>query len=812
MHNIRYAFRVLRKEPAFTLVAIVTLALGIGANTAIFSVVNSVLLRPLSYSEPEQIVTILNEGRGPVSPANFIDLKASNHSFAQMAAAELWGGAMTGGITPEEITGLRMGDGLFDLLGIQPQLGRTFKSDDYAPARDHVVVLSHKLWQRSFGGDQSVVGRQVTLNGEAYTVVGIMPPQFQFPPFWAMGAEMWAPLDLTPRATSRRGSSLRVFARLKPGVTLEQARADIEHLNAQLVTGYPEANTGMKLQADQLNDKVVGNVRTTLLVLIGAVGLVLLIACANIACLLLARLARREKEAAVRIALGASRRHIVSQFLTESLLLSVTGAILGVVFARWGVVWLTTILAGGFNSVNGRMPRAEEISVDSIALMFATGISLLSTVLFGLAPALVASKPDVNQKLKDSVKGSTGGRGRLREVLVITELALALVLLIGAGLLARSFINLNRVEPGFKADNLLTMNVSLAGARQYAGDARESYYRRLTSSISSLPGVESTSAINHLPLAGDTWGTTWTIEGRPLPPAGHELRAIFRVSRPEYFRTMGATMIAGRDFTDFDLPSSDGAAIVNETLARKYWQGDGDVIGKRITLDDPRDKPQWLTIVGVVKDIKQESWLDSPDSEIYIPFQQSRGFFSGTARHFTSMTLVARTSLDPATLAPAVTRAARSVDGNIPLSTVVTMERVIGDAIWQQRFNVQLIGLFAIAALMLASIGLYGVMSYSVVQRRGEVGLRMALGAQGRDVLKLIVGSGMKLVGIGLGAGLIASLMLTRLMSKLLYGVSPLDAFTYATIVGVLALVALIACLVPAFRATRVAPLESLRG
>jgi len=812
MHNIRYAFRVLRKEPAFTIVAIVTLALGIGANTAIFSVVNSVLLRPLSYSEPEQIVTILNEGRGPVSPANFIDLKASNHSFTQMAAAELWGGAMTGGLTPEEITGLRMGDGLFDLLGVQPQLGRTFKSDDYAPSRDHVVVLSHKLWQRSFGGDQNVIGRQVTLNGEAYTVVGIMPPQFQFPPFWAMGAEMWAPLDLTPRATSRRGSSLRVFARLKPGVTLQQARADIEHLNAQLVTGYAEANTGMKLQADQLNDKVVGNVRTTLLVLIAAVGLVLLIACANIACLLLARLARREKEAAVRIALGASRRHIISQFLTESLLLSVTGAILGVVFARWGVVWLTTILAGGLNSVNGRMPRAEEISVDSIALMFATGISLLSTVLFGLAPALVASKPDVNQKLKDSVKGSTGGRGRLREVLVITELALALVLLIGAGLLARSFINLNRVEPGFKAGKLLTMNVSLAGARQYVGDARESYYRRLTSSVSSLPGVESASAINHLPLAGDTWGTTWTIEGRPLPPAGHELRAIFRVSRPEYFRTMGATMTAGRDFTDFDLPSSDGVAIVNETLARKYWQGDGDVIGKRITLDDPREKPQWLTIVGVVKDIKQESWLDSPDNEVYIPFQQSRGFLSGTARHFTSMTLVARTSLDPASLAPAVTRAARSVDGNIPLSTVVTMEQVIGDAIWQQRFNAQLIGLFAIAALMLASIGLYGVMSYSVVQRRGEVGLRMALGAQGRDVLKLIVGSGMKLLLIGLGAGLIASLILSRLMSKLLYGVSPLDAFTYATIVMVLALVALIACVVPALRAMRVAPLESLRS
>lgn len=811
MQNIRYAFRVLRKEPAFTLVAIVTLALGIGANTAIFSVVNTVLLRPLSYSEPDRIVTILNEGRGPVSPSNFIDLKANNHSFSNIAAAELWGGAMTGGEKAEEITGVRMGDGLFDLLGIQPSLGRTFKSDDYAPSKDHVIVLSHKLWQRSFAGEGSVIGRQVTLNGEGYTIVGVMPAQFQFPPFWATSAEMWAPLDLSSRANMRRGSSLRVFAKLKPGVSLQQSRADVEQMNSQLVTAYPEANTGMKLQSDPLNDKVVGNVRTTLLVLVAAVGLVLLIACANIACLLLARLARREKEAAIRVALGASRRQIMTQFLTESLVLSIAGALVGIVFARWGVAWLTTILEGGLNSVSATMPRVGEISVDSTAALFATGISLLTTVLFGLAPSLVASRPDVDQALKESARGSTGKSGRLREVLVVTELALALVLLVGAGLLIRSFINLNKVEPGFVASNLMTMNVSLAGARQYTGAAREAYYGRLISSIEALPGIQSVSAINHVPLAGDTWGTPWTIEGRALPPPGQELRGIFRVSRPGYFKTMGAAMVAGRDFTGFDSPGGEGVAIVNETLAKRYWPGE-DAIGKRITLDNPRSNPQWIKIVGVVRDIRQESWVEAPDPEIYIPFQQSRGFYEGTPRHYTSMTLVARTSIDPEKVSLAMTKAANGVDGNIPISPVMSMERVIGDAIWQQRFNVQLIGLFAVAALMLAAIGLYGVMSYSVVQRRQEVGLRIALGAQRQDVLKLIVGSGMKLVAIGLGVGLISSALLTRLMSKLLFNVSPFDAITYVMIAGLLALVALIACLVPALRAMRVAPLETLRN
>jgi putative ABC transport system permease protein len=810
--DLRYSIRVLLKEPAFTFIAIAILALGIGANTAIFSVVNSVLLRPLGYSEPQNIVTILHEGQRPVSPANFLDVQANNRSFTQVAAAELWGGALTGGDKPEEITGLRMGPGMFEVLSVPPVLGRTLQNDDYSAGRDRVVVLSHKLWQRLFSSDPYVIGRQINLNAESFTVVGVMPPDFQFPPFWAMHAEMWAPLDLAPRATNRFGSSLRVFARLKPGVSLDQARADVETINAQLVQSYPETNTGLKLRVDPLSDKVVGNVRRTLLVLVAAVGLVLLIACANVACLQLARLARRQKDAAVRVALGAQRRHILTQLLTESLVLSLCGAIVGSLLAIWGVDWLTTILAGSSNQFSSRMPRLSEISVDRAALAFATAISLATTVLFGLVPALVASKPDVNQTLKDVGRGTTGSRGRLREFLVVAELALALVLLIGAGLLVKSFVNLNRVDPGFNPQNLVAMTVSLAGARQYSGQAREAYYRQLTDKIAAIPGITSVSAINHLPLAGDTWGTPWTIEGRPLPPPGQELRTTFRVSRPAYFRTMGIDMISGRDFTDLDLSApGGGVVIVNETLARHHWPGE-DATGKRITLDDPRAQPRWLTIVGVVKDVKQDSWIGPASNEVYIPFQQSRGFMSSTSRAFTSMTLVARTSVDAETVIPAITREVRSLDGNVPVSNILSMEQVIGDAIWQQRFNTQLIGLFAFAALVLAAVGLYGVMSYSVIQRKQEVGLRIALGAQRRDVVRLIVGSGMKLVLVGVGSGLLTSIALTRLMSNLLFDVSPLDITTFATIALLLVIVALLACLIPALRASRVAPLDTLRA
>ncbi len=796
LQDLRYGARTLLKNPGFTLIAVLTLGLGIGANTAIFSVVNGILLRPLPYHEPEQIVTLLNDGQYPVSPANFLDFRANSKSFAQMAAAEAWDGALTGNDRPEQISGLRMGEGLFAILGARALLGRTLQAEDYQPGNDRVLALSHKLWQRAFGGDPNIIGRQLTLSGESYSVVGVMPAQFQFPPFWSTRAEMWAPLDLRPRATNRRGSSLRVFARLKPGVTLQQAQSEIDAMNKQLALAYPEANTGLNIRVDPLNEKVVGNVRRALLVLSGAVGFVLLIACANVACLLLARAAARQKEAAVRVALGASRWRLIRQLLTESLLLSVCGAAVGILLAVWGVDWLTTLLAGNSSSFSVRLPRLAEIKIDATALGFTLAVSLATSLLFGLAPALAASKPDLNQTLKESGRGTAGGRRRLRETLVVAELALALVMLIGAGLLMNSFLKLQAVDPGFNPRNVLTMTVSLAGASQYVGPSREAFYRQLTDRLTALPGVESASAINHLPLAGDMWGDRMTIEGRPLPPPGQDVVVTFRVSRPGYFQTMGIPLRAGRDFTDRDTPDAPGVVILNETLARRHWPAE-DPIGKRVTLDDPRDNsrtPQWLTVVGVVKDVKQISWTDAPSNEIYIPFQRSRGFFEGTSGRFTSMTIVVRAAVEPQSLTTAAQEAVRALDRNLPVSNVVTMEQVIADTLWQPRFNLQLIGIFAALAMTLAAIGLYGVMSYSVAQRTHEVGLRMALGAQRRDVLKLVVGQGMRLALAGVALGLLASAALTRLMEKLLFEVSATDFSTFAVIALLLIIVALLAC------------------
>ena len=811
--DLRYGARILMKKPGFTLIAVATLALGIGATTAIFSVVNGVLLRPFEYHDAQQIVTLLNHGRGPVSPANFLDFRNQSKSFDQMAAAEAWGGTIVTSGNPEEISGLRMGDGLFELLGVEPFLGRTLQSEDFKPGKDHVVILSHKLWKRAFGGDAAVVGQPLTLNGESYVVAGVMPPYFHFPPFWSTRAEMWAPLDLTNRATARGGNSLRVFARLKPGISLAQAQAEVDAMNVQLADAYPEANTGINIRVDPLNEKVVGNVRRALLVLSGAVGFVLLIACANVACLLLAHASARQKETAVRVALGASRLRIFRQMLTESLVLSLCGAVVGILIAVWGVDLLTTLLAGNTSSFNVRLPRLTEIKVDATAFGFTLGISLLTSLVFGMAPALSASKPDLNQVLKESGRGTTGARRRLRETLVVAELALALVMLIGAGLLMNSFVNLQRVDPGFNPRNLLTMTTSLAGNAQYVGSTREAFYRQLTDRLTALPGVESASAINHLPLAGDRWGSALAIEGRPLPEPGHGVEVTFRVSRPDYFQTMGIPLRAGRDFTDRDSVEAPGVVIVNETLARRQWP-DEDPIGKRVTLDDPRDisqAPRWLSIVGVTKDVKQESWVDAPSNEIYVPFQQSRGFFAGTARQFTSMTIVVRTRVEPRSLAAAAQETLGSLDRGLPVSNVVTMEQVIADSLWQPRFNLQLIGVFATLALALAVIGLYGVMSYSVAQRTHEVGLRMALGAQRGDVIKLVLKQGMKLAFLGVTLGLLASAALTRLMANLLFGTSATDPVTFTSIALVLLLVALLACFVPARRATRVDPMIALR-
>jgi predicted permease len=499
--------------------------------------------------------------------------------------------------------------------------------------------------------------------------------------------------------------------------------------------------------------------------------------------------------------------------LTENLLLSLAGATLGMLLAVWGIDWLTTMLAGNSNSFSVRFPRLDEINIDATVLLFTLAVSALTSLLFGLAPALGASKPDLNQVLKESGRGSTGGRKGLREILVVVELALALVMLVGAGLLMHSFIKLRAVDPGFNAKNLLTMTVSLSGATQYVGASRETLYQQMTDRLSGLPGVESVSAINHLPLAGDLWGRALTIEGRPLPPAGEGIAVAFRVSRPDYFRTMGIEMLKGRDFNQQDGAEAPGVIIINETLARRHWQGD-EPLGRRVTLDDPRNNaqaPRWLTVVGVIKDVRQESWMDAPDNEIYLPFQQSGNFFTGTSRQYSAMTLVLRTTVAPENLAAATREAIKGLDPGLPVANLTSMEQVVADTLWQQRFNLQLIALFAALALVMAAVGLYGVMSYMVAQRTQEVGLRMALGAQPSDVMKLVVGQGMRLVVLGVGLGLLASGLLTHLMASLLFEVSATDYTTFTVVAILLTFIALVACWIPALRATRVDPMVALR-
>jgi putative ABC transport system permease protein len=812
LQDIRYGTRLLLKKPGFTIVAVMAVALGIGANTAAFSVVNNVLLRPLAFAEPDRIVTVLQSGSRPVSPANFLDWREQSHSFERMSAAEVWSPIMTGRDTPEQIRALSMGDGLVSLLGVQPLRGRYFEAGDYAPGHERVVVLSYGLWQRRFGSDPAVMGQTLTLDGRSYTVIGIMPPQFQFPPFWASKTEMWAPLNLSDRADNRRASSLRVFARLKPGVTREEAQAEMDAVSERLAGAYPDANAGLTAKVESMHEKVVGDLRPALLVLMAVVGFVLLIACANVANLLLARSAVRQKEIVIRSALGASRSRVIRQLITESLMLSMLGGLLGLLLAFWGIDMLRALLQGSSSDFSVRMPRLNEVGLDLHTLGFGLLLSQLTGIIFGLAPALQLSRPNLNETLKEGGRAATEGARarRLRNALVVSEVAIAFILLVGAGLMMRSYIGLQAIDPGFNADNVLTFTVSLAGAKDRVGPGREAFYKELTERLESLPGARSVSAVNHLPLAGDVWGTDLSIEGRPIPVPGEEINSTYRVCRPHYFSTMGISLIAGRDFTDRDVMDAPGVVIINETLARRHWPGE-DPVGKRITLMDPRRDPRWLTVTGVVRDVKQREWTGEPKNELYLPFQQARSYFEGTQPFSSYMTMIVRTSIDPTMLAEAARNTVWSIDRNLPVSDIASLDQVVSDAVWQERFNLQLIGIFAALAMILAAVGIYGVLSFSVAQRTQEIGIRMAMGAQQSDVLKLVIGQGMALAAAGVAIGLLGAFALTRWLSSLLYGVSATDPLTFAGISLLFGAVALLASYIPARKATNVDPMIALR-
>jgi putative ABC transport system permease protein len=794
LNDLRYALRMMNKQRLFTCVAVLALGLGIGANTAIFSVINAVVLRPLQYHNPDQLVTVLHEGTKPVAPANYLDLAQQSQSFESIAAAQWWEPNLTGSDEPEHLRGLQLTARMFQVLGVSPALGRTFNPDEDQPGRERVVVLSNRLWQRRFGGDPQVVGRQITLDGESFTVIGVMPPEFQFAPFWATNAELWSPLNLAPRATNRGGQSLRVFARLKPGVTRSAAQAEMTTIFSRLTQEYPQTNKGLAIAVEPLHEQVVGKTRPALLILFGAVSFVLLIACANVANLMMARATSRQKEIALRTALGASSSRIARQLLIESVLLALVGGAFSLLLSTVG---MRVLLALGPNS----LPRLETIKVDLPTLGFTLGVSIITGLLFGLAPVLQTRKWNWHDALKESTRGSSAGRGRVntRRLLVVSEVALALMLLVGGGLMVRSFARLRAVDAGFTPDHLLTMTVSLTGETRSTGAKRAAFFTELLARVNSLPGVQSASAINHLPLAGDVWTVPFFVEGRPAPAPGEKQGGVYRIIRPDYFRTMGATLLKGRDFTAHDNNTSTPVVIINEPFAKRHWPNE-DPLGKQIRVADD-DTPR--EIVGVVKALKQDQWTAEPNLEMYLPHLQSPGP--------PGLSLVVRTNGDPLALAGAIENQVWAIDKNLPISDIKSMQEVVSGSIEQHRFNLFLLGLFAFVALVLAVVGIYGVMSESVSSRTHEIGIRMALGAQPADVLRMVVRQGMALALIGIVIGLFGALWLTQFMSKLLYEVSPTDSVTFLLIPLVLAVVVLCACLIPARRATRVDPLVALR-
>ena len=792
--DLRYCVRSLAKSPGFAVLAILALGLGIGANTAIFSVVNGVLLRPLAYGDPGRLVVILHEGQWPVSPDDYLDWRRQSRSFQQMGAAQVWSAALTGRDNAEELPGMQVSPNMFSILGVPPLRGRTFEAGDDQPARGHVAVLSYQLWQRRFGADPKIVGREIKLNGESYTVNGVMPESFHFAPFWATNVDVWVPLLLDKRLNDRGGRSLRIFARLRDGVPLQQAQADIDVICRRLAQQYPATNTDMTAQVTPLQEKVVANIRPTLLVLLGTVGFVLLIACSNVANLMLVRANGKKKETAVRLALGSSRWRVIRQSLVESLLLSVAGAAVATVIASWGIAGLLASLPAE------SLPRLDEVGIDKIVLAFTALIALLTGVVCGLAPALRAFRTDLQESLKSGGRGSTAGRSehRTRALLVISEVALALVLLVGAGLMLRSFQQLQAVDPGFDPHHLLTLEVAAGGKAYRTGPSRIRFFEQLRPRLEALPGVESVSLINHLPISGDIWTLGIIIYGRPDPPPGQQPTAAYRVVQPGYFATMKIPMLQGRDFDNHDIRDTTPVAIVNEVLAKRHWPGE-NAIGQRLRLG-----ANWMTIVGIIKNVKQTDWTENPDDEIYLPYAQSDAGFS-------FMTVVMRAHGDPLALRKPVEEQVRSLDKDVPIAHVQSMEQVIADKLWRGRLAMTLLGLFAAVAVSLAALGIYGAISYSVSQRTGEIGIRMALGARSGDVLRMILLQGLTVVGIGITVGLFGAWMLTRTLGSLLFGVTARDPVTFITVPIILIALSVVACCLPALRASKVDPVTALK-
>ena len=795
LHDIRYAARMMLKQKGF---AVVALALGIGANTAIFTVVNSVLLRPLPYDDPDHLVWLWDTqpqlATAPASLADFIDWRDQNQSFEYLAAYQNGNMFLDDGNGAQDTrVGLVTPD-LFSLFREKPLLGRTFTEEETQPGRFRVVVLSQSMWQRRFGSDPNVLGQALQLSGFAYTIIGVIPAGFGFP----NEAELWRPVQIDPKQVDRGRHYLSVVGRLKPSVTLAQAQAEMSTIASRLAGQYPEKIAGHGIKLQRLSDVVVGDIRPALFVLLGAVGFVLLIACANVANLLLARAGARQREIAIRTALGASRARIIRQLLTESVLLAVTGGAAGLLVAVWGIDSLVSLSTD-------TIPRVREIGIDAQVACFTLLISLLTGVVFGLAPALQVSRPDLTDALKESGRTTAGvARNRLRSLLVVSEIALSLVLLVGAGLMIKSFAKLNRVDAGFNPDKLLTMGVTLLRSK-YPEDAKvPAFYSQLLDRVAAAPGVKSAGAITELPLSGSSTSDYFTIEGRPAVAKEEQPLTECRTITPHYFESMDIPLLKGRDFADTDTKQTPNVVVINEAFARRHF-AEEDPIGHRIKLQGQFRDP--LLIVGVVGNVRDFGLDEQPTPEAYLPYLQNP--LSET--YARSLTLVVRTKSEPGALAGALRAELLSLDKSLPVQAVKPMTEYLRDSLSRRRFNMILLSVFAAVALLLAAVGIYGVISYAVAQRTHEIGIRVAIGAQARDILKLVIGQAMLLTLLGVAVGLAAAFALTRLMESLLFGVSATDPVTFAVISLLLTGVALGACLVPARRAIKVDPMVALR-
>ena len=800
--DIRYAIRRLLKSPGFAAVVILTLGLGIGANSAIFSVVNAVVLRSLPYPEPDRLVRLFqvgdDGGLATFTPMNYLDVQAGMRTLESSAAFTGAGFTLTSDGEPERLEGAAASASFFEVLGVQPALGRAFQPDENQPGKTNVAVISHGLWTRRFNADRAILGRSILLNAEPHTVIGVMPEGFSYP----ARRDVWTPLEYDTQFTqqSRGAWYLSIIARLKPDATVEQAATEIAAIGRRLEAEFPQTNLNVRMTVQGLHTYMTGDIKPKLLVLLAAVGLVLLIACANVANLLLARAAAREGEIAVRAALGAGRGRLMRQLLTESVLLALGGGLLGLLLAVLGTKLLLSLQPAG-------IPRLDVVRVDGVVIAFTAGIALATGVLFGLIPAFQATRGDLVGSLKEGGKGALASRrsGRLREGLVIVEIALAVMLLAGAGLLMRSFARLQSVNPGFRAGESLTFRTALPSAA-YRGEAeRASFYQRALERVASLPGVTSAGAISALPLGGSSFGFSFTVEGDPPPRPGEEPSMQTRVVTPDFFKAIGVPLLRGRGFTSNDDANAPQVVLLNDAAVERYF-ANTDPIGRRITLGwgrgpgRPRNGGEVVGIVGSVKHFG----LDEPEQpEIYIPHAQ---------QPMAGMTFVVHTAVEPTTLAEAVRREVRGLDPLLPVTALEPLETVVARSISQPRFYMLVLGIFAAVALLLASIGIFGVVSYAVAQRTREMGIRIALGATRERVLRMVLGSAMRLAVIGVVVGLLAAIALSRTLASLLFDLSPTDPMTYAAVGIGLGLIALMASYLPASRATRVDPVVALRG